>query len=155
MLPSKYDTKCYSPFLVIPPPPFFFLFIFFLFSDNIYHRQILYIFHRLRWNGERSRLSKFEQKRFREYEHVFHRVSLLYMYICDIYIFSFFFVVNFYDGYIYIYIYRNIEFLGCTFFSPARTAYRNFSSSLSTLLQHCCFQPTAPAIEWTDIVEEK
>lgn len=31
MLPSKYDTIRYSPFLVIPPPPFFFYLSFFFF----------------------------------------------------------------------------------------------------------------------------
>lgn len=143
MLPSKYDTKRYSPFLVIPPPPFFFYlsFFFFLIIFIIANSYIFFI-------------GSDETGSDRVFRNSNRNVSLLYMYICDIYIFSFF-VVNFYDGYIYIYIYRNIEFLGCTFFSPARTAYRNFSSSLSTLLQHCCFQPTAPAIEWTDIVEEK
>lgn len=80
---------------------------------------------------------------------------LSYTCIFAIYIYFLSSLLSIFTMDIYIYIYRNIEFLGCTFFSPARTAYRNFSSSLSTLLQHCCFQPTAPAIEWTDIVEEK
>lgn len=105
MLPSKYDTKCYSPFLVIPPPPFFFYLSFFFFLI-IFIIAKSYIFF----------IGSDETGSDRVFRNSNRNVSLLYMYICDIYIFSFFFVVNFYDGWIYIYIYRNIEFLGCTFF---------------------------------------
>lgn len=155
MPPSKYDIRNIEDFAIFPPSSSFFFFLHLTFPSlprNIVHRRILSFSpspvpspHRgFSISTERFRLSfiraKFDRSsktktiRERLEDRVVLVIRIITYVYCDIYIYIHIFfplVINLTT--IGIYILSKYRILGCTFFSPARTAYREFLAVVSLL----------------------